>query len=123
MELNDAPEFVDDYFWETPEEWPSDPPGYVFLARTFDQIGQSMYRRPRWAEVVTKTPDPDIPSPHSAKSVWDQFWREAEKYADEEEKATANRDKKWKTVVRSIAEACESGTLVAGAQQKSGGDR
>jgi hypothetical protein len=122
MELDDdAPEFVDDFFWENCAKWPPDLPGHVFLARAFDQIGQSKYR-PRWAEVVTKTPEPDLPSPDSAKSVWDQFWRDAEKYADEEEKATANRDKKWKVVTRSIAESCARGSLLTAAQAKSGGD-
>jgi hypothetical protein len=116
-----APEFVDDWFWETPSKWPQDPPGYVFLARAFDEIGQKMYHV-RWKEVVIKTSDPDVPAPASAKSVWDQFFRGGNQYEDERERAEANRDQKWTKVTRSIAESCERGTLVTAARQKSGGD-
>jgi hypothetical protein len=30
-------------FWRTPDEWPNDPPGHVFLARAFDEIGVAMF--------------------------------------------------------------------------------
>jgi hypothetical protein len=116
-----APEFVNDWFWEARTKWPHDPPGYVFLARAFDEIGRLMYGD-QWTEAVTKTSDPDLPAPGSAKSVWDQFWRDGEQWADELELAEASRDQKWTKVTRSIAESCESGTLVTAAQQKSSGD-
>ena len=36
---HDEPMPILSYFWKTPSEWPNDPPGYIFLARAFDQIG------------------------------------------------------------------------------------
>jgi hypothetical protein len=42
------------YFWNTPGEWPNDPPGYVFLARAFDEIGSARFVE-KWSKKEEKT--------------------------------------------------------------------
>jgi hypothetical protein len=113
-----APEFLDADFWEDCSVWPPDSPGYVFLARAVDEIGQLMYRS-GWTEVVTKTPEPDLPPPGSPRSVAQQFLRDEEKVTEEQ---TREEAKRWTRVIRSIANSCKKGTLVTAAQHKSMGD-
>ena len=36
-------------FWRMPSEWPHDPPGYVFLARAFGEIGKAKFGD-KWSE-------------------------------------------------------------------------
>ncbi len=36
-------------FWDDPTEWPRDAPGYVFLARAFDEIGRAFFGD-KWPE-------------------------------------------------------------------------
>lgn len=38
---------MDSDFWGLPYKWPSDPHGYIFLARAFDQVGRTMFG-PDW---------------------------------------------------------------------------
>jgi hypothetical protein len=38
---------MDSDFWSLPYKWPSDPHGYTFLARAFDQVGRTMFG-PDW---------------------------------------------------------------------------
>ena len=48
-------------FWNAQKDWPDDPPGYVFMARAFDQIARKMFGD-EWTKsqtVPTLSPDED----------------------------------------------------------------
>jgi hypothetical protein len=98
-------------FWDHPEQWPHDPPGYVFLARGCHEVGRAMFGA-KWAE---SWGEPGEPPDDCDLATWDQYEREC----DEFQKAfVAMRAK----VVRMIAEQCAKGILVAAVRPKAGGE-
>ena len=40
-------------FWDHPEDWPHDLPGYVFLARAFNELGRATHGE-RWDQSAEK---------------------------------------------------------------------
>jgi hypothetical protein len=100
----------DEYpFWDNPQRWPHDPPGYVFLVRACHEIGRAIFDA-QWLE---SWEEPDEPPDDCDLVTWEDY----ERKCDEFQKAfIAMRAK----VVLSIAEHCEAGTLAAAVRAKTG---
>jgi hypothetical protein len=109
-------------FWNSSEDWPHDPPGYVFLARAFHEIGTASYRG-GWIQPprVNEPEEPEEPADDCDEEIWDKYEEEDDQYEDACEKARAECEDMWANVARMIVEACESGALVSSVRAKAGG--
>jgi hypothetical protein len=97
-------------FWDHPKNWPHDPPGYVFLARASQELGRAMFGD-RWAESWA---EPDEPPDDCDRATWKDYECACDEF--QRDLVTMRAD-----VVRTIANQCEAGTLVAAARPKPGG--
>jgi hypothetical protein len=112
-------QLFDPSFWEYPADWPRDPPGYVFLARAFDEIGRAAHGE-RWNYV--KPAEPEDPPDDCDDDVWAAYERADEQYERAREQAKADFQSTRESVARMIAEQCELGNLVTAARPKRGGE-
>jgi hypothetical protein len=96
--------------WDHPKQWPHDPPGHVFLARACQELGRAMFGA-RWAE---SWGEPDEPPDDCDRATWKDYERACDEF--QRDLVTMRGD-----VVRTIANQCEAGTLVAAVRPKSGG--
>jgi hypothetical protein len=118
-------ELFDADFWDCPAKWPHDPPGYLFLARSYDQIGHAVHGD-RWNHPVKMPEEPECP-PVDCDDVDcdDSVWEASERAHDEWERscdeAEANFQNMREGVARTIIHQCESNELVAAARAKHGG--
>jgi hypothetical protein len=97
-------------FWDHPGKWPHDPPGYVFLARACHEVGRAMFG----AEWAASWDEPADPPDDCDLATWEVYERACD---DFQNAFVAMRS----DVVRTIAEECEAGTLVAAVRPKAGG--
>jgi hypothetical protein len=111
----------DVYFWRNPETWPHDPPGYVFLARAFDDIGRAKYGA-RWVESPTEPEEPEDPPDDADDTAWQQNELAYEQYERARDQANADFLRMRAEVARIIAHQCEVGNLITAVRPKSGGD-
>jgi hypothetical protein len=94
-------------FWNTSGEWPHDPPGYIFLARAFDQIGVRMFGE-KWSHKEEKiqreleTVDPDAD---------DLVLTEAQK----------ELETMWVAIKNEFVKHCLKGDLVSAVRELRGG--
>jgi hypothetical protein len=113
----------DHQFWRDPKTWPSDSPGYVFLAGAFREIGSATYRG-GWVQPphVNEPKEPEEPADDCVdEEAWDKYEQEDDRYEDACEKARANCENMWVNVVQMIAEACKAGSLAGAVRAKEGG--
>ena len=54
------PARTDTRFWSDPDKWPRDQPGYVFLARAFDEVGRAMFGQHWTGKECSTYPMPNI---------------------------------------------------------------
>jgi hypothetical protein len=102
----------DEYaFWDQPEKWPHDPPGYLFLARACHEVGRAMFGA-QWAE---SWGEPAEPPDDCDLATWEEYERKCGEYR---KTFVAMRA----AVVQAIAAQCEAGTLVAAVRPKAGGE-
>jgi hypothetical protein len=121
----------DHALWDYPQSWPHDPPGHVFLARTFNEVGRSHYGQ-RWR-------DSDWDDAAAERS-WENDWDDEHepKLDDDNEKWLAyqrtfkrarlifGRERaqireKRAVVARTITRRCELGTLITAVRPIEGG--
>jgi hypothetical protein len=118
-------ELFDADFWDCPAKWPHDPPGYLFLARSYDQIGHAVHGD-RWNHPVKMPEEPECP-PVDCDDVDcdDSVWEASERAHDEWERACDEADANFQNmregVARAIIQQCELNELVAAARAKHGG--
>jgi hypothetical protein len=111
---------MDRNFWGHPRGWPIDPPGYVFLARAFDEIGRARFgsdwdRKPPLDPDDNSGDDDDSPDGLAAWSEAQEAWEKAD--AEAEAKSAEMR----MVVGREIAEQCLRSHLHAAVRPKRGG--
>jgi hypothetical protein len=94
-------------FWRTPSKWPNDPPGYVFLARAFDEIGAVMFRE-KWSKKEEK--------PERELTVEDLDADDVALSETQDEHQTM-----WVAVKDEIVKGCSEGRLVSAVRPKEGG--
>jgi hypothetical protein len=109
-------------FWAHSDDWPHDPPGHVFLARAFCEIGVAIYGN-AWVEPphINEPEEPDDPPDHCDEATWDIHEQEYDRYEVACEKARVECETMWTSVGRAIAHASERGVLVSAVRAKAGG--
>src|SRR5437660_6461164 len=112
-------QLFDPSFWEYPADWPRDPPGYVFLARAFDEIGRVAHGE-RW--IYAEPAEPEEPPDDCDDAEWDAYERADEQYEKTREQAKADFRNMRECLARMIAQQCEIGNLVTAARPKRGGE-
>jgi hypothetical protein len=95
-------------FWRTPSEWPNDPPGYVFLARAFDEIGVAMFGE-KWSMKDEKTEQEVEPVDLDADDL-------ALAETQDEHEAM------WVAIKAAIVRGCAEGRLISAVRPKEGGN-
>jgi len=104
-------------FWRTPDEWPNDPPGYVFLARGFHEIGRALFGD-EW---------PREESPTKTKLTLAQLIEESRELTDDElskddeDEAADAHHRMWVAVKDEIVKQCVEGRLISGVRPIEGG--
>ena len=114
----------DRQFWGNRKNWPHDPPGYVFLAHAFHEVGVTSYRG-EWVQPprVNEPAEPEEPANGSDdEEIWDKYEQEDDRYEDRCEKARVDCENMWANVARMIAEACETSALASAVRAKAGGE-
>jgi hypothetical protein len=112
-------QLFDPSFWEYPADWPRDPPGYVFLARAFDEVGRAAHGE-RWNYV--EPAEPEEPPDDCEDEIWEAYERADEQYERAREQAKVDFQSMRESVARMIAEQCELGNLVTAVRPKRGGE-
>src|SRR6476661_11159777 len=71
---------LDPKFWDHPENWPDDSPGFVFLARALDELGRAEHRD-QWEQSI-QAPDapPEVDDPATKLRLWEEYECAEEKY-------------------------------------------
>jgi len=110
----------DGHFWNAPNSWPHDPPGYVFLARAFNEIGQAKYGT-RWIESPEELEDPGDPPDDADYAAWHRNEIAYEQYERACNQPKADFQSMRADVARTIAHQSEVGNLVTAVRPKSGG--
>jgi len=109
-------------FWHTPREWPHDPPGYVFLARAFSEIGRAIFGE-KWSGEENppkgKLADPQIEKKLQELADDDEFIPLEEVEQDEE---ADEHHRMWVTVKDDFLKQCLAGRLVCAVRPKEGGE-
>ncbi len=114
-------QLFDPSFWEYPADWPRDPPGYVFLARAFDEIGRAAHGE-RWIYAEPAEPaEPEEPPDDCDDAEWDAYERACDQADAELHDVQAKIAELKSSVARMIAEKCEAGVLITAARPKPGG--
>src|SRR5947209_8206724 len=115
-------QLFDSGFWKDHSKWPHDPPGYVFLARAFDEIAQAKYGI-GWKKSVDGIPEPEMPAADCLdEAVWEAYDLADDQYEEACDRAEALVRERQMSVARVIAENCEDGTLVTALRAKPGGE-
>jgi hypothetical protein len=99
-------QLFDPSFWEYPADWPHDSPGYVFLARAFDEIGRAAHAE-RW--IYAEPAEPEEPPDDCDDAEWDAYERADERHEKAREQAKADFQNMRECLARMIAEQCELG--------------
>jgi hypothetical protein len=107
-------------FWYLRDDWPNDHPGYVFLARAFDEIGTALHGD-RWGLAEELKVPEEPPDDCEDDAVWDQFEEAEEQYDRACEQAELEFQKTRENAAREIARQCETGNLVSALRPLSGG--
>ena len=109
-------------FWDHPENWPLDSPGYVFLARAFNQFGSAKYGA-SWDELLEGPEEPDdVDDPIEDDRLWDEYEQAEQKFQTELSAFEARKEAMRVSVAENIAEQCERGSLVAAIRPRPGGE-
>ena len=99
-------------FWAHPETWPHDPPGHVFFARAFQEIGRATYGA-RWIAGLSGQ-EPEEPADECDDATWDQYERDCDQ-------AEADFQNMRSAIAPTIAQQCEAKNLVSALRRKLGG--
>jgi hypothetical protein len=116
-------QLFDPLLWEDPAEWPRDPPGYVFLARAFDETARAVHGE-RWIQHVKEPDEPEEPPDDcdDDDTAWDEWDRACDQAQAEFQGLQAKLADMKARVARMIAEQCELGPLGTVARPKRGGE-
>jgi hypothetical protein len=108
--------------WGRPETWPRDVPGYVFLARAFDEVGAVVHGA-EWNRPLKKPgKKPKEPADDCEDdAVWEKFESEEEQYDLDCEQAELDFQKMRISIALEIAKQCQAGNLVSALRPKPGG--
>jgi hypothetical protein len=111
-----------DPLWDCPETWPQDLPGYVFLARAFDEVGAAVHGAEwnRSLKKPRKKPE-EPPDDCEDEAVWARFESEEEQYDLDREQAELDFQKMRVSIALEIAKQCQAGNLVSALRPKRGG--
>jgi len=104
----DEKQLFDRSFWSSPEKWPHDPPGFVFLARAFDEIGRAIHGD-QWNEAEY----PKEPENDDDENAWEAYERAEEAF----ERLKSERKV---GIARTLAKQCEEEKIVAAARRPRG---
>jgi hypothetical protein len=110
MAINEKHVF-DNSFWSSPEKWPHDPPGFVFLARAFDKIGRAIHGD-QWNEPQY----PEEPENDDDEPAWEAYERAEEAF----ERLKFELAERKVGVARTIAKQCEEETVMTAARRPQG---
>jgi hypothetical protein len=98
-------------FWSSSKKWPHDPPGFVFLARAFQEIGRAIYGN-QWNEPKY----PNEPEDDCDEPAWEDYGN-----AEKEFESLKLKFEEMKVdVARVIAKECEKQNLVTAARRLQG---
>ena len=108
--------------WGRPETWPPDLPGYVFLARAFNEVGAAVHSA-EWNRPLKKLrKKPKEPADDCEDdAVWERFESEEEQYDLDCEQDELDFQKMRIGVALEIARQCQAGSLVSALWPKRGG--
>jgi hypothetical protein len=107
----DEKQLFDRSFWSSPEKWPHDPPGSVFLARAFDEIGRAIHGD-QWNEPEY----PEEPENDEDENAWEAYERAEEAF----ERLKFKLAERKVGVARIIAKQCEEEKVVTAARRPQG---
>ncbi len=107
----DEKQLFDRSFWNSPEKWPHDPPGFVFLARAFDEIGRAIHGD-QWNEPEC----PEEPENDEDENAWEAYERAEEAF----ERLKFELAERKVGVARIIAKQCEKEKVVTAARRPQG---
>jgi hypothetical protein len=92
-------------FQRTRSEWPNDPPGYVFLARAFDEIGVAMFGE-KWSKKEKKL---------------EQELTLEDLDSDDLDETQDEHQTMWVAIKDEIVKHCLKGDLVSAVREKKAG--
>jgi hypothetical protein len=104
--------FFDPDVWADSKSWPYEPPGYVFLARAFQEIGRAKFGG-EWVDAEEDIVDPEDPTQDDI-DVWDRF----DSFCDQLE---AEFFETHASVALLIIRACQEGALDSALRPEKGG--